>query len=110
MLTYSPNDPLLGGKYGFSYQWLKEDYRRFALMSDEDFLANIVDIVHFAVYVCYVKELQTQWVLSDTGVVHELVHLLVEERNRARGDREPEVSTTSLSKIRDVFNEQCCLA
>lgn len=110
MLTHLPDDPEPSGKYVFSYQQLREDYRRFALMSDEEFLASIVDVLHFAVYVCYVKELQTQWVCSDTGVIHELVHLLCEERNKARGDQDFEVSTTPLNKIRDLFNEQCCLA
>ena len=110
MLMYLPDDPHPSRKFTFSYQWLREDYRRYALMSDDEFLANIVDVLHFAVYVCYIKELQTAWVLSDTGIVHELIHLVCEERNRARGDAEPEVSTTPLDKIRDLFNEQCCLA
>jgi|ERR1051325_1108882 hypothetical protein len=110
MLTYLPDDPRPGGKYGFSYQQLREDYLRFVMMNDDDFLGNIVDILHFAAYTCYIKELNTQWVLSDTGIVHELIHLLCEERNRARGDEQPEVSTTSLEKIRDLFNHQCCLA
>jgi hypothetical protein len=110
MLTYLPDDPHAGGKYAFCYQSLREDYRMYAMMSDEDFLAKIVDVLHFAVYVCYVKEMQSYRVLSDTGVIHELVHLLAEERNKARGDKEFEVSSTSLEKIRDLFNRDCCLA
>jgi hypothetical protein len=110
MLSYLPNDPLPGGKYGFSYQDLRDDYHRYTLMSDEAFLANLLDVLHFACFVCYVKEAQTQWVLADTGIVHELIHLLMEERNQRLGRHEWEVTTTSLDKIRDIFNRDCCLA
>lgn len=109
-LFYFPDDENLHGKYGFSYQELRDDYRRYALMSDEEFLARIVDVLHFACYVAYVKELQTQWVLSDTGVIHELIHLLCEERNKGMGIADYQVTTTPLEKIRDIFNRDCCLA
>jgi len=95
MLTYLPNDPHPGGKYSFSYQWLRDDYLRFTMMSDEEFLADLIHILHFTVFVCYIKEMQTQWVLADTGIVHELVHLLLEERNRALGKPDAEIEVTS---------------
>jgi hypothetical protein len=110
MLTYLPNDPLPSSKYGFSYQQLRDDYLRYRLMSDDDFLSHLVDILHFACYVAYVKELLTQWVLADTGIVHELVHLLIEERNQREGRKEWQVTTTSLKEIRDLFDRDCCLA
>lgn len=80
------------------------------MMSDDEFLNNLLDILHFACFVCYIKENRTQWVLADTGIIHERIHLLVEERNRAKGMEEPEVTDTPLDKIRDLFNRDCCLA
>lgn len=74
------------------------------MMSDEDFMANLLDILHFACIVCWMKEKQAQWLLSDTGLIHELVHLLIEQRDNQ------EVTTTPLSTIRDLFNRDCCLA
>lgn len=104
MLTYLPDDPFPSRKFEFSYQQLRDDYMRFALMSDDDFLGSLLDILHFTVFVAYVKELQTQWTCSDTGIIHELVHLLMEQK---LGE---EVTTTPLGKIRDSFNRECCLA
>lgn len=112
-LFYSPEgngNINVTGKYGFSYQELRDDYRRFALMGDDDFLANLLDILHFAVYVSYIKEVQTRWVLADNGIIHELVHLLMEQRNRALSYDDPRVTDTPLEKIRDLFNRDCCLA
>lgn len=112
-LFYTPEGDTharLDGKYGFSYQELRDDYRRFTMMSDDEWLNNLLDILHFAVYVSYVKEAQTHYVLADNGIVHELVHLLLEERNRARKYDDPTVTDTSLEKIRDLFNRDCCLA
>lgn len=110
MIMYLPNDPLPGGKYGFSYQQLRDDYLRFVMMSDDEFLGNLLDILHFACFVCYIKENSTQSVLADTGVIHELIHLLMEERNHAAGKEHPEVTDTPLDRIRDLFNRDCCLA
>ena len=104
MLTYLPDDPEPSGKYGFSYSQLREDYRRFSLMSDDEFLADLLNILHFACYVAYVKELRAQWICADTGILHELIHLLLEQKLGT------EVTTTSLEKIRDLFNRVCCLA
>lgn len=110
MLMYLPDDPQPSGKYGFSYQQLRDDYLRYVMMSDDEFLGNLLDILHFAVFVCYVKEMSGQWILADTGIIHELVHLLMEERNQRERRKEIEVTTTPLDKIRDIFNRDCCLA
>ena len=50
-------------------------YFKYCEMSDEEFLENILDILHFAVYVCCLKDLKTRDVLSDDGIIHQLVHL-----------------------------------
>jgi hypothetical protein len=109
-LFYSPEPAPLNGTYGFSYQDLRNDYLRYTMMSDDEFLTNLLDILHFTVFVSFVKELQVYNVCQDTGIIHELVHLLMEERNRARGVEHFEVTSTSLKSIRDLFNRDCCLA
>lgn len=110
MITYLPDDPHPGGKYGFSYQAQRGDYLRYVMMSDEEFMANLLDILHFTIFVCYIKENQAQWILADTGIIHELVHLLMEQRNKREGRKEIEVTGTSLKTIRGLFNRDCCLA
>lgn len=95
-------DPV--GRYMISYEALREDYRRYAMMSDGEFSDNLLDILHFACIVCWMKEKQTQWLLGDTGLIHELVHLLVAQRDKQ------EVTRTPLATIRDLFNRDCCLA
>lgn len=99
-LVYLPDDPLPSGKYVFSYADLREDYLRFTMMSDEDFIEHLPDVLHFACYVCYIKEIPSYRCLSDSGIVHELIHL-------ALGD---DVTRTPLDKIRDLFNQDCCIA
>ena len=42
----------------------------------------ILNILHFAVYICYIKNLKTEDVLSDTGIIHELVHLTKENTRK----------------------------
>lgn len=100
MITYLPNDPLPSGKYSLSYQSLRDDYVRYSLMSDEEFLGNIVNVLHFACVTCWLKEMNSQHVLSDEGIIHELVHLLPDSTG----------TSTGLEKIRDLFNRDCCLA
>jgi hypothetical protein len=73
-------------------------------MSDEEFAASLLDVLHFTCITCWLKESQTQHLLSDTGLIHEIVHLLLAQSN-------PEFTTTTkLSQVRKMFNEQCCLA
>ena len=45
-------------------------------MSDEEFIQNIEEVLHFAVYVVYLKDIPTKDVMGDEGLIHELVHLL----------------------------------
>jgi hypothetical protein len=103
MISYDPdNHP--DNHYLLSYSSLREDYRRYALMSDDEFTVNLLKILHFTCITCWLKENQTQYLLSDTGLIHELVHLLLAQTD-------PEFTTTTrLSRVRDLFNEQCCLA
>jgi len=103
MISYDPdNHP--DGHYLLSYQSLREDYRRYSAMSDEEFSANLLPILHFTCITCWLKEQQAQYLLGDTGLIHELVHLLLAQIN-------PEFTTTTkLSAVREMFNRECCLA
>lgn len=87
------------GKYSFSYGELREHYVNFCEMSDADFLKNLPDAIHLACIICFFKEVPTYVCLTDTGVIHELVHLLKEDG-----------TTTSLSEIRDIFKDTLALA
>jgi len=102
MISYDPdNHP--DGHYLLSYQSLREDYGRFSTMSDEEFSANLLNVLHFTCITCWLKEQQAQYLLGDTGLVHELVHLLLAQTN-------PEFTTTTkLSVVREMFDRKCCL-
>ena len=101
MISYRPNVHE-AGQYSLCYQSLRDDYQRYAMMSDEAFIADLLGALHFACYVCYIKEIGTDFALADNGVIHELVHLLIPE---TRPD-----ATRELQRIRDTFNRDCCLA
>lgn len=68
-------DPILKKPYSFSYKKLVEDYERFCEMSDEEFMASLPKVLHFACFVGFIKEFDYAH-LSDDGIIHQLVHLL----------------------------------
>ena len=74
-LTYLPDEH----KFVFSYSEVQADYERYRTMPDEEFgsLEKLPHILHFAVFVCFLKELPTGACLCDTGIVHQLLHLLI---------------------------------
>ena len=63
-------------KFHFSYSQLKELYIQFKEMSDEEFFSDIPRLLHFACVVGWIKELGNDCLISDVGIIHELVHLL----------------------------------
>lgn len=81
-----------GIEFSLSYQELRKHYLNFCEMSDSDFLENLPDALHLACMICFLKEIPTYVCLTDTGIIHELVHLLKENG-----------TTTSLQEIRDLF-------
>jgi hypothetical protein len=89
-----------GRRFDWSYVELRDTYHIYCALSDDEFMAKLDDILHFAVFVCFVKEIPTYVCLADTGIVHELVHLL----------RGSSGSTTSLKEVRKLFEEQLKLA
>ena len=62
--------------YSLSYRELKEDFERYEAMSDTEFVNNIKEILHFACICSWFKELGIDTIVSDEGIIHELVHLL----------------------------------
>jgi hypothetical protein len=101
MISYQPQVHEVG-QYAMSYSSLHEDYLRYSSMDDAEFLDNAISILHFSCFVCFVKELRSERVLSDNGVIHELIHLIDPATNEAAVKR--------LSEIREIFNRDCRLA
>lgn len=79
-----------GKQYHLSYQELKEDYARFLRMSDAEFLQNLLHAMHFACVVSYLKELPAEGLVSDQGLLHEMIHVLL------FGVDSPDVDLTAL--------------
>lgn len=65
-----------GKNFAFSYKELKAQYEAYELLTDEQFMADLPNILHFVVFVCWFKQLRAKDVLADDGLVHELVHLI----------------------------------
>lgn len=83
-------------RYGISYQELKAKYHELVGLSDEDFLKRLPEVIHFACIMCWFKEIPGYVCLGDTGIVHEIAHLL----------HIPQGNTSTLQEIRELFNEQ----
>lgn len=65
-----------GKKFHLSYQELRGHYYRFVSMKDEEFRRNLPDAAHFACVVCWLKEVGPDASIGDTGIVHQLIHLM----------------------------------
>ena len=87
------------GRYSFDYQSLKQDFERYKKMSDVEFIANLPKVLHYASFICYVKNLPSSQVHIDNGIMHELIHLL-------NGDSE---AGRNIRKIRKMFVKQLSL-
>lgn len=79
----------------FDYKTVKKEYNRFKEMDDKSFLINIVDALHFACYVSWIKNTPTKETLSDQGLIHQLVHLL----------KESTADCVNLKELRVLFNK-----
>lgn len=82
-------------QFNFSYVELKDLYLQYSTYTDEYFLKELPNILHFACFVSYLKELGTECTLSDVGIIHQLVHLI----------SDPQDALPNLSEIREQFNE-----
>jgi hypothetical protein len=81
-------------EFNLSYGALKEDYLRFRDMTDEEFAASALEILHFCCVTAFLKEIPTNSILIDDGIIHELIHLLVEDTQQEALDRLPEIRET----------------
>jgi hypothetical protein len=90
------------GDYNFaiSYLDLQADYQRFCQMPDEEWKQpeTLWSILHLCCVVGYLKEMNGEMLVSDLGIIHEIVHL-------AQG-----VSQRSLRDIREQFAKVMALA
>lgn len=91
-----------GVKYSFDYQELVRTFRHFDTLSDAEFLADLKNVLHFAVFVAWLKGLPANDVLSDRGVIHELLHLWVID--------DPEERSRPLSEVRQLFRTELVLS
>lgn len=89
--TYKVGDKL----YQYDPEHLKFLYNKFINCSDKEFVDSLPDVLHFACYVSWVKEVDVDLLLSDSGLIHELVHLLKPGTKKF----------TDLSTIRKKFEE-----
>lgn len=66
----------IGSKeYVYDPELLKFHYHSFTIMSDEEFLEELPQVMHFACFMSFVLKLDHIKTLSDDGIIHELVHL-----------------------------------
>lgn len=65
-----------GKKYNLSYSDLREKYNLFSSLSLAEFLERLPEVLHLTCIISYLKEVPSYHTLSDTGLIHELVHLL----------------------------------
>lgn len=71
ILTYKVNDK----EYSVDYKKLEIDYFRICAMSNNEFMENLDEILHFTCIVSFLKGYGNE-MLSDEGLIHQLVHLL----------------------------------
>jgi len=89
-------------RYVLEYSKLKEDFERYHAMHDEEFLNNLIPVLHFVCVVSYLKETPGQVLTNDEGLIHQLVHLLDEQTK-------PD-ALHELRAIRMRFDSLCRLA
>jgi hypothetical protein len=82
-------------KFIYDHASLRYAFDLYEKFTNEEFLENAVDILHFAVYVCWLKEIPSDECLADDGIIHELVHLIQENT----------IKHSNLENIRKKFNK-----
>lgn len=63
-------------KFNFSYAELKEIYHQYVEMSDVEFFSDLPKLLHYVAFVAFLKEIPTNTLLCDDGLLHELIHML----------------------------------
>lgn len=82
-----------GKKYHLSYGELKEKYLLFSNLSLAEFLERLPEVLHLTCIISFLKEVPSENTLSDTGLIHEIAHLL----------HIPEEPLVDAEKIRQQF-------
>ena len=72
---YLPDDGPDTRRFSVSYQALLNEHATFLQMGDEEIEAKILEAMHFAMFVCWFKEVPSSVVLGDTGLLHEMLHI-----------------------------------
>ncbi len=86
-------------RFSYSYRALKEEYNIIDSYSDEEFLANLADILHTTIFICWIKEIPNEMTLSDYGILHEISHIMAKV----------ESPYNSLDTIRKMWHDICRL-
>lgn len=63
-------------RYTLSYSQLKSEHEKLCSLSDEEFRRKLPEAIHLACIISYLKELPSDVILSDRGVIHLLAHQL----------------------------------
>lgn len=87
--------------YSFSYKELQSDYYRYLDMTDVEFVEHISELLHFVCFVCFLKEVPAGQILSDKGLLHQLIHLQNEDTKQQ--------ALNDLQEIRTKFDVICNL-
>ena len=67
----------VGGKsYSVSHKDLVGYYKEFIKFSSKEFMERLPEILHLVCIVSYIDDYTTKEVLSDQGLLHQLIHLL----------------------------------
>ena len=82
-----------GSQYTIHYRELRSRYARFCEMSDDDFIKALPEAAHLACIIGWFKELDADMTIGDTGIIHELIHLITG------------AETQGLPIIREMFRE-----
>ena len=100
MIEYIPGERMFyivgENRYTFSYQDLAEKYAMFRALPDKEFRERLPEILHYTIFVCWLKE-RTAQACADDGVIHELAHLM----------HLPDA--TSIAEVRAAFDVECRL-
>ena len=89
-----------GTKYSLSYSDLRDRYNEFVALTDQEFMERISEALHLACVIAYLKEIPNEWIVSDKGIIHEMIHLI----------HIGEDPLVNLQEIRESFKEMLKLA
>jgi len=101
-ITYTLDRPNRSANtfYSLSYKELKNTYKDFVRMTDNEFFDKFPDALHLACMISWLKE-RGQDAVSDTGIVHEMIHYMTIDEHSTENAKQ---------KIREQFNEDLRLS